>query len=271
MNFFKRFFKTESNNISEKADVSVLPVCGATDRGRVRSGNEDYFDIIPENKLFIVADGMGGHNAGEIASMKAVHYVREYFNEEHLSAMKGNPAKIEQEMIRCVEETHLHVITAAKNNPGHRGMGCTIVAALIDGNQLHLCHVGDARAYLGDAEKIRVLTRDHSVVMSLVDSGRMSEEEARFSPMKNELYQAIGGPGKMVPEYGMHPLKKGDRILLCSDGLWDMLLDEEIYNILMRDAPLQEVCEELIEQANEAGGKDNITVAVVLAGRFINS
>jgi len=150
----------------------------------------------------------------------------------------------------------------AEENEAYRGMGCTVVIALIFGDALHLCHVGDARAYVCNATGINLLTTDHSKVMDLVKAGQMTLEEARTSPLKNELSQAIGSSLPIVPEYNLRGLQNGDKVLLCSDGLWDMLSDQEIYEIVRQKKPAKTLCEELASMANDAGGHDNITVIV---------
>jgi PPM family protein phosphatase len=236
---------------------------GATDVGKVREGNEDYYLVRPERKLYIVADGMGGHNAGEVASKNATEIVDAYFTPELLSQLKGDNDQIREEIIKGVLEAHQKVFEMAENNQDNHGMGCTIVVALIDGNSLHLCHVGDARAYTCNDSGIKLLTKDHTHVMSLVDAGKMTMEEARESPLKSELTQAIGAPISIDPGYGHYTLKNGDKVLLCSDGLWDMLTDKEIYEILRKRKPVKTICQKLIEKANEAGGNDNVTVAVI--------
>ncbi|MCP4353015.1 MAG: Stp1/IreP family PP2C-type Ser/Thr phosphatase [Desulfobacterales bacterium] len=239
-------------------------VYGATDVGRIRKNNEDCFLIRPEKNLFIAADGMGGHNAGEVASAKAVESVDKYFTRGLVSEIMGDGQKIEREMILSLYDAHKKVHEMAKNKSEYRGMGCTIVVAFIDDNTLHVCHVGDARAYLCNNTGIKLLTSDHSVVMSIVKAGNMTIEEARTSPIKNELTQAIGGPGTIEPDYNHYPLKNRDKILLCSDGLWDMLADSVIHEIIKRNKPAKAICEELIVMANKAGGKDNITTVLAV-------
>ncbi|MDM8516580.1 Stp1/IreP family PP2C-type Ser/Thr phosphatase [Desulfobacterales bacterium HSG16] len=256
MNLFKRLFSR-----SDRQDQSER-VYGATDVGRVRSGNEDYFLIRQKKNLLIASDGMGGHNAGEVASQKASESVDTYFDSKLVAQILGDENTIMDEMKSSLLYAHQQVLEMAREKVEYRGMGCTIVIALIDQNTLHLCHVGDARAYVCDKKQMKLLTKDHSVVMSLVDKGDMTLEEARTSPMKNELTQAIGGPGAMTPSYNRYELKPDERLLMCSDGLWDMLSDQEIFDIIRPATSIKTVCENLIEQANQAGGKDNITVVM---------
>lgn len=247
-----------------KGDNAGDRIYGATHVGRKRKGNEDFFLIHIEKNLFIAADGMGGHNAGEVASLNAVKHINQYFSFKLLAEITGDGDMIQQRMIDSVAGANRKLRQMARDNAAYRGMGCTVVMGLIEGNDLHLCHVGDSRAYLCNRSGIQLLTTDHSYVMSLVASGKMTPDEARKSNMKNELTQAIGAVQTVKPDYNCYGLRDGDRLLLCSDGLWDMLSDEEIYRTTMKHRSAKWICDELIEKANEAGGKDNITAVLVI-------
>jgi PPM family protein phosphatase len=262
MKFIKKYFGLSNREDTEKRGGELA--FGATDAGRVRDGNEDFLMVSPERNLYIAADGMGGHNAGEVASANATEVVDAYFNLKLLSGITADDGKIRDAMTGALIEAHEKILEMAKTNPEYSGMGCTMVVALINGDSLYLCHVGDARAYVCDHAGINLLTTDHSNVMMLVKAGRMTMEEARTSPIKNELSQAIGAPLKIVPEYVHYTLKDGDKVLLCSDGLWDMLTDDEIYQILKQEKTSRAICQNMIERANDAGGNDNITVVVVV-------
>ncbi len=239
---------------------------GMTDPGKIRDNNEDSLLLLPEKNLYIVADGMGGHNAGEIASSHAVTEVDNYFSPQLLAKIRGQDDRIRQELNNCLREVNRRIRQQAKAEPGYAGMGCTLVVALVDGDRLHLGHIGDSRAYRCAAAGITALTTDHSVVVELVRAGAMTEAEARASSLKNELTQAIGVRATIAPDYGAHALQADDRILLCTDGLWDMLADAEIQEIVRQARPLAECCQELIDRANAAGGQDNITVALIAPG-----
>ncbi len=236
---------------------------GLTDVGKDRQVNEDYFIIKPEKHLFIVADGMGGHNAGDIASLNATTIANSFLTEEVIKQIKGDNRKIRDTIIKSLLHAHDRILEMAENNPQYEGMGCTIVVALILNNNLHLCHVGDARAYLANENGLTLLTRDHSYVMELVQKGKMTMEEARVSPMKNKLNQAIGASKSINPDYKHFELREDDKILLCSDGLWDMISDPQIEAILKLNKPVQKMCEILIKIANDAGGHDNITAVII--------
>lgn len=239
-------------------------VFGASDVGKERSDNEDYFRIVPEKSLFIVADGMGGHNAGDIASLNASQMVDTYFSPQLLSKIQDNDEKIRESMIESLLNAHREILRMAKGSRNYEGMGCTIVVSFIQGNALHLGHVGDARAYVCNKSGIKLLTEDHSFVMELVKKGKMTMEEARLSPLKNRLNQAIGASVNITPEYRLYEMEEGDRLLLCSDGLWDMLTDEQMHQAVMQDLPPKKICENLIDMANHAGGHDNITAVVFI-------
>lgn len=262
MKFLKKLFGDRDAQDSAAGDLSDF-IYGTTDAGKERTNNEDYFLISPKKNLHIVADGMGGHNAGEIASLNAAETINDYFTLELLSLIGDDDKDIEGELKQSLLAANQKILEMAEENEAYRGMGCTIVTALIFEDGLHLCHVGDARAYVCNAAGINLLTTDHSKVMDLVKAGQMTLEEARTSPLKSELSQAIGSPEPIVPEYNLYSLKDGDKVLLCSDGLWDMLSDEEIYEIVRQKKPAKTLCEELIKMANDAGGHDNITVVVI--------
>lgn len=262
MNLFKKLFGGRGEPESP-AEELIESIHGLTDVGMDRGNNEDYFLVNPSKNLFIVADGMGGHNAGEIASMNATEAVNDHFTSGILAEIKGDRIKINDELNDCLYAANQKIIDMAEKNSAYQGMGCTLVVALLERGALHLGHVGDARAYRCDENGIDLLTTDHSKVMELVKAGQMTLEEARQSHLKNELSQAIGSPMPIIPDYNFSELSNGDKVLLCSDGLWDMLSDEEIYQIAQQAKPAKSICEELVQKANDAGGHDNITVVLL--------
>ena len=235
-------------------------VCGMTDVGLKREGNEDAFLPIPDKQLYIVSDGMGGHNAGEIASQTAVNALQNFF--AHVE-MESIPAEsIQDTMIKAVLGANTEVWDKSRSAPEYSGMGCTLVLVFIDKEFLHACHIGDSRVYLVNKEEIVQVTTDHSVVMELVQAGQMTKEEARYSSLKNQLTQALGTSPVVRPEYIQRPVKKDDTVLLCTDGLWDMLSDEEIQTAVNDGGSSEDICTRLISLANAAGGYDNITVVL---------
>lgn len=247
--------------LSDK-EISGEKVYGITDIGKIRENNEDYFLTSIEKKLFIVSDGMGGHNAGEIASMNATKSVDAHFSPQLISKMKKDPDQIRNEIVRSINGAHQKIHDLAAENQKYKGMGCTIVLALVVEDSLHIGHIGDSRAYLSNGKKMELLTTDHTYVMELVKAGKMRMEEIKSSAIKNHLSQALGAPIKLIPSYSQHQLNVKDKVLLCSDGLWDCLSDKEIFYILNQRKSNNQICSDLIKRANRAGGYDNITVVV---------
>jgi protein phosphatase len=225
---------------------------GATsDVGRERPANEDSVLVDHEDRLYAVADGMGGHRAGEVASATAIDALKSAFAD-------GAP------LDRAVAEANAAVFDKASANLDMRGMGTTLTAAaLLDDHRVLLGHVGDSRAYLMRDGAVTQITEDHSLVEQLVREGRLSPEEAASHPQKAIITRALGiDPEVEVDTYPVD-LLPGDRILLCSDGLTNMLADTTIAGVLRRQPDPQEAADMLVALANEAGGDDNITVVVI--------
>jgi PPM family protein phosphatase len=238
-------------------------ISGITNIGKKRENNEDAFYVDEVNSIFVVADGMGGHNAGEVASSKSIELIKYALNDFALQEMKQNPSKIEKTLNQILSDVNENIYELGNNNPDYHGMGCTIVLTYIENNYLHKVHVGDSRCYVCRNNKIEQLGDDHSYVGVAVKMGYMTKEEARKSPEKNKITMAIGTSNNIQPDYRKYELQKGDIILLCSDGLWDMLSDEDILKIINTNKSAHEMSEELISEANIAGGVDNITVIVI--------
>ena len=236
----------------------VFQACGRTDTGRVRDHNEDSFAIMAERRLYLVADGMGGHNAGEVASRMAIEALVEYFSLAKVRQMAGNDEEIRHSLINGLRFANQRIMKAAEGKPGYRGMGCTLVACHLDGEALHTCHVGDARCYLADAASIRQITTDHT---GMAYYGKGDTEHP--PPKRPVVTMAIGFPFQQDPEYHRVPLLAGHKVLLCSDGLWSMVGDTELYAIIRNAATPETACTQLIDRANAAGGRDNITALVI--------
>lgn len=227
-----------------------------TDVGLTRSNNEDACHLDTGRGLFIVADGMGGHAAGEIASRLAVDTVCDYLPD-------AGTDNLQQSLRQSVEQANLAVRQAAAEHPDWQGMGTTLSILLIDRGEALLSHVGDSRIYRLRDGCLELLTQDHSLVGEQLRQGILSEQEARDSSLGHILLQAIGISPELDIFQARCRLAAGDRFLLCSDGLTDMLEEEELGVILARDAAPPELCAELIDRALEQGGKDNITVVIV--------
>lgn len=232
---------------------------GMTHIGQKRNVNQDYLFYSDEPignlpNLYIVADGMGGHKAGDKASSFSVERFVELaahsFLEHPLYLMKETLIQVNQELV------HL-----SKEKEEYEGMGTTFVAACILEDELYVMNLGDSRLYLFSDNLVQI-TKDHSLVEELVRSGQLTKEEARNHPQKNLITKALGVDTAIEPDFFQVDLKTGDRILLCSDGLSNMVPDEEIEKILRRTSDIKQTVNLFIEQANQKGGLDNIAVLV---------
>jgi serine/threonine protein phosphatase PrpC len=230
---------------------------GQSDTGQRREHNEDNWCIDPALSLAMVADGMGGHAAGEVASGIVVETVRTQLGVE------SNGEALLARLRTAVEAAHAAVLASAKADPARRGMGSTVTAAVVQAGYYHLAHVGDSRAYLLRAGQLFRLTRDHTIVEDMVMAGMMTAEEAERSPQRHILRQAVGAEQITVDLYRGF-FHRDDTLLLCSDGLHDMLPDARIEAILRQNAGVPDAAaQQLIDAANAAGGEDNITVVLV--------
>ena len=231
---------------------------GLSDRGRRRSSNEDAYLGDDALGLFVVADGMGGHAAGEVASRLAVDTVRRVLGGQ--AAPPPTPAAIEQ----AVHEANRAIVERTQERADLQGMGTTLVLALIDSSSAWISHVGDSRAYRIRDGSIELLTHDHSWVSEQVRLGLLSPEEARCHPWRNVVTRALGSRDEVEVEVDVEELRPGDRILLCSDGLNSMLSEEQILDAVRGSGgDLATACRNLVELANQRGGEDNVTVLLV--------
>jgi len=223
--------------------------------GLVRADNEDAYLIAPP--LFAVADGLGGHQAGEVASSLAID-----------TLLEAAPREADPKALgRAVRHANAAVIAAAEAGRGRVGMGTTLTAVMIDGTRLAVAHVGDSRAYLLHLGELQQLTADHSMVADLVRSGQLTVEESRVHPNRSVITRALGSDPNMIADAFEAHAAPGDRLLLTTDGLTGGVRDEEIARVLAQAATPAEAVEELIDAALDAGGQDNITVVVVDIGR----
>ncbi len=243
-----------------------LNVAGQTDVGRARPHNEDYVDYhIPrtprqltrKGSIFLVADGMGGHRAGEVASQGAVRAVIERYYEESGRDVPTN-------LVRAFRGANEQIHRQAQADPSKSGMGTTLVAAVVLGRKLYVANVGDSRAYLLNRQGLTQVTEDHSWVEEQVRAGLLTEEQARRHPHRNLVTRALGSKPSVEVDIFEGEISTGDRLLLCSDGLTNWVSDAEISAILQRHAP-EEAARLLVAEANERGGNDNITVLIVSA------
>jgi PPM family protein phosphatase len=263
---------------------------GLTDIGRLRSNNEDSYYLAPP--LMIVADGMGGAAAGEVASSLAVETISTALK----NACELLPSRTETTMRKAILEADRRIGEIARNKRELTGMGTTVVAALFCDGSLLIGYVGDSRAYIitgssgdhngtpspsrdGDAPtvmlqkfdesaakpevlSIRRLTDDHSVVMDLVEAGIISEEDIRSHPLRNRITRSVGSLSDLGPEFLRYEPRHGDTLILCTDGLWEMVHEDLILAVVKSSQTPEEMCRRLVSAANDAGGQDNITVII---------
>lgn len=236
----------------------------STDKGKVRKNNQDSYFVSEDTELplFIVADGMGGHKAGEVASNMAVEIVKDFFIEKK-EELKKNKVDILKFIRSAVEKANTIIYKKSIENDEFHGMGTTITMAYIFENKLYIGHVGDSRAYLLRNNKFIQITEDHSLVAEMVKKGSISEEEAECHPQRNIITRAIGTDDEVITDIIVEDIYKDDILLLCTDGLTNMMNDDEIKEILINKIDLQKNCNSLVKKANRLGGIDNVTVIVI--------
>lgn len=237
--------------------------CGLSDVGVLRSHNEDCFEIDPEHQVFVVADGMGGHSHGEIASRIAVQAIRDHLVGHADRAGSAHATKQSARLRDAVRLAHERVLAAIRKDAALHGMGTTVVSLLVDGDSVAVAHVGDSRAYRVRDGKLELLTQDHTWVNEQVVAGFLSEEQARVHPLKNVVTRALGGDSDVEVDVKEWKAQAGDLYLLCSDGLTTMLSDAEILERLGSSARLEDTCARLVRDANLRGGFDNISVVLL--------
>jgi protein phosphatase len=236
----------------------------AVDTGRARSNNEDSVAVDTAHALAVLADGMGGYNAGEVASGMATSFICTEFG-RWLADTGASAAEVDvrRAMDICVDNANRAIFNAANANPQYAGMGTTLVVAAFREGQLRLGHVGDSRAYRWRASQFQQITRDHSLLQEQIDAGLITPEQAAFSANKNLVTRAVGVEDTVLLETHLHEVVPGDTYLLCSDGLSDMLDDAMMARLLQQHDVLSAAGQALIDAANDAGGKDNIALVLV--------
>jgi serine/threonine protein phosphatase PrpC len=236
----------------------TLRSAAGSDIGRRRSMNQD--SACTSSRLLAVADGMGGHAHGEVASAIAVAALAEL--DESLRGVDLAQVDLLMALGSAVDDAAARLTKAARHDPELRGTGTTVVAMLVDGTRVGILHIGDSRAYLLRDGELTRLTRDHTLVQTLVDEGRISAEEAAGHPRRSVLVRTLQDGGSVEPEFFSHDARLGDRYLLCSDGATAVLRDADLHDVLTSVAEPATVVERLIELANAGGGPDNITCVV---------
>ena len=232
---------------------------GLTDIGRERNHNEDRFILLPEFNVFVVADGMGGHQSGEVASRMAAATIASFFRAQ------PPPGGVGEQLRAAVCDANAKIFARADDSRAHRGMGTTVVAAAYSPNDgfMHVCHAGDSRAYHLRGPKLKQLTRDHSLLSdALLERPELTESDLAYLP-RNVITRALGIAPTVDVDVNSVPAEVGDVFLLCSDGLHGLVEDEDLVKIVHETSVLTEACARLVEAANRNGGRDNITAVLV--------
>lgn len=240
---------------------------GSTDVGKIRKNNEDSFIVkqYDENHILaIVADGMGGHAGGKQASSHAVDIISMYLDSLMPALVTYSPRKIKHEVLSSLIRANSEIFDESKSQAGLSGMGTTCVVCLAFASKLYVFNVGDSRLYLID-DAILQITKDHSYVNELLERGMIKEDEAANHPQKNILTRALGTESDIEPDLYDIKIKPGNKILLCSDGLTNMVTDNKIYDVVTSQKDVETAVKDLITLANENGGNDNITAVLIEA------
>jgi protein phosphatase len=238
----------------------VLEAAAASDVGQQRKANEDCHAVAAEHGLYVVADGMGGHAAGQLASELCCRAIVRAIEVSHSSG-----GSLTERLRTAVMHANHEIFTTARNRPELQGMGTTVVATLVSDERAALAHVGDSRAYRLREGRLRQLTDDHSLVGELLRRREISVDAAREHPHRHVLTRALGVRPKVEPDLAEVGMQVGDVVAMCSDGLTNHVHDDELAKILAAEKPLQEICDGLIDLANQRGGEDNITVVLLRA------
>lgn len=241
----------------------MIKAYAKSDKGKVREINQDYFYIsnsLDEVQLYILADGMGGYNGGEIASQLAVQTAKNYI-ENNFKEIEKDKDSIIQLLGSSMEYANMVVYEKSKENPELQGMGTTLEICLIYNNKAYIGHVGDSRIYRIRKQFIRKLTQDHSYVQKLVKEGTITNEQAAHHPQKNMLMKALGCNAFVEPDVMVKGFLKDDILIICSDGLTNLVDQETIYEMASKN--IEQATKDLVNLANDRGGYDNITVIII--------
>jgi serine/threonine protein phosphatase PrpC len=242
-----------------------LRACGLSDVGRSRNHNEDHFEIVGDGRLCVVADGMGGHGHGDLASRIAVEAILEHIGSASRQSGGSAPDERSRLLETAIDSAHRRLLERVAADEDLVGMGTTTVVMLVEDGAGAVAHVGDSRAYRLRQGELELLTEDHSWVNEQVRAGFLSADQARSHPLKNVVTRALGGEAGIQVDVETIAVQPEDLYLLCSDGLTTMLRDEEIGDRLREvgESSVEEVCSRLVGDANERGGLDNVTVVLI--------
>lgn len=238
--------------------------CAQTDAGRTRKNNEDSVVFDETTHLGVLADGMGGYNAGEVASGMATAFIRsELVRWLTEAGEQAQPGQVRRAIEICVHNANLSIFNSSAANPHYAGMGTTLVMGVFRDDKLLLGHVGDSRCYRLRGNELAQITKDHSLLQEQIDAGLLTPAQAAVSPNRNLVTRAMGVENSVMLELHEHQVEPGDLYMMCSDGLSDMVADPTIATILQAGLPLPQMATELVAKANENGGRDNITVLLI--------
>jgi len=244
----------------------IYEICTDTDPGLARDNNEDAVAFDAQTGLCILADGMGGYNAGEIASGMACAFIKSEMSRWLSQAgLHANSKEVKRAMEICVQNANHSIFNAANSNPQYTGMGTTLVVGVFQAGRLMLGHIGDSRCYRLRSGDLQQITKDHSLLQEQIDAGLISPEQALTSANKNLVTRALGVEDSVLLDVTEHSVEVGDVYLMCSDGLSDMVIDQPIADIMMGDVALGQKASQLVAAANAGGGRDNISVALMHA------
>ena len=248
----------------------MYEICTDTDPGLTRENNEDAVAVDVTTGLCILADGMGGYNAGEIASGMACAFIKSEMSRWLSQAGKSANAKeVKRAMEICVQNANHSIFNAANSNPQYTGMGTTLVVGVFQAGRLMLGHIGDSRCYRLRGSEFQQITKDHSLLQEQIDAGLITPEQALTSSNKNLVTRALGVEDAVLLDVTEHRVEEGDVYMMCSDGLSDMARDAALADIMLTNASLDQKARQLIAAANEGGGRDNISVVLIRAKQVV--
>jgi protein phosphatase len=242
----------------------IYQFCAMTDPGLARDNNEDSLAFDEPTLTAVLADGMGGYNAGEIASGMATAFIKSELSRWLTEAGDGAKAReVRRAMEICVDNANRSIFNSANSNAHYAGMGTTLVVGVFRDDRLVLGHIGDSRCYRLRDGLLNQITKDHSLLQEQMDAGLITPEQAATSSIKNLVTRALGVDESVLLEVNEHAVQAGDLYLMCSDGLSDMINDDAISEIVSGELPLEQRAKQLIDAANERGGRDNISVLMI--------
>lgn len=253
---------------------SQVTITGCTDTGIRRKHNQDHIGYKQNPGIAVLADGMGGHQAGEVAAHMAVELIVDKLH--NLIELKSSAPITDSRLLELVSDSitqsNKEIYEASHADENHKGMGTTVVAAIVEGAYIYAAHVGDSRLYLYREQELRRITKDHSLVQSLIDKGFYTEREARNASIGNVVTRSLGNKPEVEVDTRRIEMEVGDVFLLCSDGLTDMVADWQIAEVINENSmDLDKTVKELVDLANKSGGKDNISVILILVEAIVQT